>query len=346
MGESRSLKFDAEKCFNCDTYACLTKCKYLKYDFESAREERLKMARGKRSRVLEECATCYACEEYCPYDNHPFYRIVELQEEYGIDVAPRPITKQLIKMYAAREKDVAKIFNAGDTAISLCLFPDLKGSLEGKLFEGLPVVLGRHVFCNLVYLHFGKMSVIKERAEETIRNVEKHGIKELVCFHDECYGFYNSYAKAYGIEVPFRTIHLFDYLYEKLKEREDEIRKLNLKVAYQRPCSNRLSPETDKTLDKIFELIGVERVEREYDRENALCCGAVFRMQGRDEIADDVQRRNIQDMIDAKANFVVFNCPMCFVTLAESVAKRGMMPVLISDLCRLAVGETPKLPGR
>lgn len=340
------LKFKAEKCLSCDSYACLTKCRYLNYDFKTAREERIKIAKGEYSRVLEECKTCYGCEEYCPYDNHPFYRIVELQEEYQIHLAPKPIAKQLVKMYAAREKDLTRISPVGKKAISLCLFPDLKSSLESKLFEGMPVILGRQIFCNLVYLHFANMSVIKERAQQMIDNISKYGVEELVCFHDECYGFFNSYAKAYGLEVPFKATHLFEYLYQKLKESEDSLRKLNLKVAYQRNCSNRLSPETDKILDKIFELIGVERVDREYDRDNALCCGAVFRMWGEDELAEDVQRRNIKDMVDSKANFAVFNCPMCYVALGEMAAKNGLMPLLVSDLCRLAIGETPRIPGR
>ena len=76
-----NLRFDPDRCFNCDSYACLTKCQYLNYDFESARGERIKIAKGEYSKVLEECKTCYSCEEYCPYGNHPFYRIVELQED-------------------------------------------------------------------------------------------------------------------------------------------------------------------------------------------------------------------------------------------------------------------------
>ena len=340
------LKFDPEVCFSCDSIACLMKCQYLNYDFETAREERMKIARGEYSRVLEECKTCYACEEYCPYDNHPFYRVVELQEEYGINLAPKPISKQLVKMYAAKEKDLARITEVGKKALSLCLFPDLKDNVKSKLYEGLPVIMGRQVFCNLVYLHFANMSVIKERAKQTIENVKKYGVDELICFHDECYGFYNSYAKAYGIEVPFKTIHYYDYIYNWLKENEDKVRKLNVKVAYQRNCSNRLSSETDRTLDKIFELIGVERVEREYDRENGLCCGAVFEMWGEYELAEEVQKKNIEDMVKSGARFAAFNCPMCLVALGEKAAKAGLMPILVSDLCRLAVGEMPKLPGR
>jgi hypothetical protein len=38
----------------------------------------------------------------------------------------------------------------------------------------------------------------------------------------------------------------------------------------------------------------------------------------------------------------VFNCQFCYITLAELVAKNGMMPLLLSDLCRLSLGEQLK----
>jgi len=81
-----------------------------------------------------------------------------------------------------------------------------------------------------VYLHFGKPSLIRERLPGIIENIARHGFKEVVFFHDECYSTFVSYAPAYGIKVPFRPVHFFEYLYNKLKEHEDEIKPLNIKV--------------------------------------------------------------------------------------------------------------------
>ncbi len=336
------LKFDPELCFNCDSYACLTKCNYLNYDFEAAKEERLKLARGEYSKVLEECKTCYACEEYCPYGNHPFYRIVELQEEYGVKLADDDVLRELVRRYEPVGEFKPK--KVGRRIVHICLFPEFKEAIKGKLFEDCDVVRGRHLFCNLVYLHFGMISVIKERAPKIIENMSMLGAEEYVLYHDECYGFYNHFAKAYGIEIPFKTIHLFEYLYERLKEMEDEIRKLNVKVAYQRNCSNRLCGETDKILDKIFVLMGVERVEREYDRENALCCGAAFVLQRREDLAEEFKRKNVEDIVSSGAEMAVFNCPMCYQTLGRSLAARGVTPIMVSELCKLAIGEEPFMP--
>ena len=333
------LRFSPDLCLNCQTFSCLTECVHLSYDFDGARQERVKIAKGEHSRVLEECLTCYGCEEYCEFDNHPFYRIVELQEKLGVKMADKSFLNHLIERYRAEGEFRPK--NAGKKVVHVCLFPQFKDAITGRLFEGYGVVRGRHLFCNLIYLHYGLVSVIKERAVRTIDNFRSLEVEEVVMYHDECYGFYTSFARAYGIEVPFKAVHLFDHLYSRLRELEDSIKEIGIKAAYQRPCSNRLSPETDRVLDGIFDLIGVERVEREYDRRDALCCGASFEFKGDYETARRLQEKNLRDMVDSGASHVVFNCPMCYMTLGKRVRDMGLTPIMVSELCKMAIGEGP-----
>lgn len=336
------LKFDRGLCERCSTYDCLTKCQYLRLDREGARREIMKLVSGEDSFVLRECVTCYACEEYCKKDNHPFYLITELQEKKGILPAPKPILKQWINTGIPTKREPQYFPFAREPVVSLCLFPEFAEELSGKLFEGVSLIVGRYFFCQLVYLHFGKPSIIKERLPKIMENIARHGFKEVVFFHDECYSTFTSYARAYGLEVPFRPVHYFEYLYKRLKELEDEVKPLNVKVAYQRNCSTRLAPDKEHYLDEIFELIGVERVRREYDGENALCCGGIFRLQQRYDLYVDVQKRNVEDMVKAKAEYCVFNCPMCYYMLVERVSKAGIRPIMLHQLCKLAVGEPPR----
>jgi Fe-S oxidoreductase len=187
------------------------------------------------------------------------------------------------------------------------------------------------------------MSLIKERLPQVIQNIahnlQKNNLQELICYHDECHAGFTYWAEAYGVNVPFRSIHQYDYLVKQLKARKERIRPLGVKVAYQRPCSNRLIPETQGFVDQIFELIEAEKVPRKHEGQNALCCGSVLILQGRDDLADDVQQRNIDDMLEAGAEYCVFNCPMCFYTLGESISKKGMQPVMMSELCQYTLGE-------
>lgn len=337
------LSFDKRKCLACRTCDCLTKCQYIDLDRDKAKIEWQKIIKGENSFVLEDCVTCYACEEYCPSGNHPFYLIVERQEEKGILPSPRPIITMWINQCEPVGRFVVGMVQ--EKALSFCFMPVFNLLVRGKLFEDIAwsSIFGQEFFCNAVYLHYAKMSVIKDRLPKIVENIEKQGIKELICLHDECYGTFTSLAPAYGIEVPFKPIHYYEYLYDKLKEYKDEIRPLNVKVAYQRNCSARLVPETEHFVDDILGLIGADRVEREYDRENALCCAELIRMAKGYELADDVQKRNIDDMVKVGAEYCVFNCPACWDSLAEKVAKRGIKPIHMIEICKLAIGEKPAL---
>lgn len=162
--------------------------------------------------------------------------------------------------------------------------------------------MGRgYFFCNIMWLHFADMSSILERLPKMIQNIYEYYVKEsntheIICFHDECYGAFTHLAPAYGINVPFKPVHIFEYILRKLDKLKDAIKPLNEKIAYQRPCSNRLCPEMDELLDEIFHRIGAIRVDRRYDKKTPLCCGSVIRIQQKDREADEIQRENIMDM--------------------------------------------------
>lgn len=337
------IKFDPGICNECESVDCLIKCQYIDFkDIADAKTEKLKINSGEDSRVLHECLTCYACQEYCPSGNNPFYLLVERQEELGILPAPKPIIKEQLKMMAPRGKITNQKVKA--PVVNMCAFPMLRGCVRGTLFAGASVISGTDLFCNIMWLHFAKNSTIRERVPKMIANIMSFhladsGVDDMICFHDECYGTYTSVADAYGISVPFKPIHLFDYINQRLDELQDRIRPLNAKIAYQRPCSNRLIPETDIVLDQIFEKIGAERVPRKYDRGNALCCGGVPRAQQRDELADELVQKNIDDMLSVGATYCVFNCPFCMATLGQEVAQQGLMPMLVGDLVQTALGE-------
>lgn len=335
------LKFDKELCESCPTCDCLVKCQYLGLDLKTARSEIKKIINEQDSFVLHDCVTCYACEEYCTRGNHPFYLITDIQEKRGILVAPKPLTRQWINMTIPQRKDIPQFYGASEPAISLCVFPEYIPDInESKLFEELSIIIGRYFFCNLVYLHLGKPSETRERLTTmVIEHISNHDFKELVCMHDECYSTFSSYASAYGIEVPFKPIHFFEYIFNKLKDHKGEINPLGVKVAYQRPCSSRLTPETEHFVNDIFELIGADRVSRKYVGENSLCCAGVIRLQQKYDLFVEIQKKNVDDMVSAGAQYCVFNCPMCYASLSEAVLKRGIKPIMMHELCQLAIGE-------
>jgi len=336
-----TVNLDKDLCLKCTTIDCLVRCRYLGLDLEQATQERDRLMAEENSQVLEDCVTCYACEEYCPYGNHPFYLIVELQERHGIHPVPKEIEEHQVASLAPKGKIQYREMHA--PVIDLCTFPMLKDSITGPLFENASFFWGTDVFCNLMYLHFGKTSLINERLQKNIDNIwnfylKPNNLDTLVCYHDECYATFTSYAQAYGIEVPFTPVHLFDFIIERLTELKDRIIPLNIRAAYHRNCSNRLIPETHDRVDEIFQMIGVERVERQYEDDNTLCCGLSFDAQQRKDLARDTQKKILDDIQTSGATYCVYNCPMCLFTLQDKVRSINVTPILMPDLCQKALG--------
>lgn len=335
--------FDKTNCVNCENIDCLTRCQWIEFsNTEDARTEISKMINGEDSRVLSECVTCFACDEYCPYNSHPFDLITNLQEKYNSLKIDPIILEKTIKTYVPHDQVRLKEIDPNEPVLTKCGLSKINyKNMQGQLFDNLQYVSGRDYFCNLVYHHYARDSIIRKRAPIIIDNIKKQGIKEMICFYDECYGFYTSYCSRNNIELPkdFKPIHIYEYLYDYLKDHELEIKKLNLKIAYQRSYSNRFIPDMDKWVDKICDLIGVERVKRKYDRENALCCAGVFRTLGKKLLLRKTQDDNINDMIEHKAEACVYNCPMCKEALGNRAERKGIRNYLLSDLCRLSLEE-------
>jgi len=165
------LKFDKAKCAKCKSVNCLTQCQYMNLDKEKAKIEWQKVINGEDSMVLEACTTCYACEEYCPYGNHPFYLIVERQEQKNKLASPRALINQWVNMTETSGKFM--VGQVKEKALSFCFIPRLQQMANGKLFEDVSSswVMGAEFFCNAVLLHFSRMSVIKSRLPKVIDNI-------------------------------------------------------------------------------------------------------------------------------------------------------------------------------
>lgn len=336
--------FDNSNCADCPNVECLSRCQWIEFsNVDAARKEMTKMINGEESHVLKDCITCFACDEYCPYNSHPFDLITVLQEKYNsLNISPK-LLEATINRYKPHAKLRLKDIDTSKPTLNKCAFVKTNAdSMEGVLFDNLQNISGLSYFCNLMYHHYARDSVIMERAPIISDNLKKQGIKEMICFHDECYGLYNSYFPRNNLELPedLKPIHLFEYVLNYLKVHQDDIKKLNIKGAYQRPCSNRFSPHIEKVVDEICEMIGVERVNRTYDRENALCCGGVLAAFGKSKLMRETQNKNIKDMIDHGAEVVFYNCPMCMESLGSKVNRKGLKNYLLSDLARLALGES------
>jgi Fe-S oxidoreductase len=290
---------------------CLARCAYVDYDKERAAFEMKSLVAGEDAPILSSCVSCFACNEFCPTGARPFGLILERQEQFGsLGIAPETIQQQEA-LYATTSP--VQVERTGGRVLSACVF--------GRSDPGAGSVTQRH-------------------AQAFVDNLAATGADEVVLLHDDCYSMLVDRAPQVGVQVPFRPVHLFEYLRDFLEEHRSEVQPLGLKVAYQRPCASRLTPAKEEALDAVFQGIGVERVERQYDREGALCCsGAVSFLQP--HLAADVKARNLDDAQQAGAEAMCYLCPMCRRTLAQDAEARGLANHHVIDLVRMALGELP-----
>ncbi|MDP6394003.1 MAG: (Fe-S)-binding protein [Desulfobacterales bacterium] len=327
--------FDESKCDRCGD--CLVRCNYVDYDKELAVKEIEALIAGEPAGIVAQCATCIACNNYCPHGANPFDLILKQQEKTKAVQSPKGIS--LAKGWIDSPGEIIR--GAPDRpVISLCIVdPLIPRMFEGQLYQGMTFLKGGDYFCYVGYCHMGVESPIGPGLRRMVENLSRTRAEEIVFFHDECYAAVKSVAPAYGVKVPFQPVHIIAYLRDYLRDHPEAVRPLGLRAAYQQPCASRYSMEKDPVLDELFELMGVERVARRFDRQDALCCDAPLVGFGQRERAIKSSARNIEDGLKHGAELMVFLCPMCTLRLRRISREAGLRPIHLSNLVRLALGE-------
>ena len=334
--------WDASKCDLCGD--CLVECRYVDYDKDKAVSEMKLLMEGKGADILESCITCNACVEVCPNGADPANLIFKMQEKTG--------NNPIARSYKSLLEGMAKALDEGNGDSQLIegdpekpalsfdsfefrQFPE--GTLESGLFKGMTVVRGSQYMSLVGLVHMGGESFAEKYGQKVIDRLAKLG-KDIVYIHNEGYILAHIKAKELGLNVPYKYTHLFQYLLDYLRDNRDSVTRLNKKVAYQPNCATRWLPEQNDWLDEIFDLIGVKRVEREYQGQYALCCTGPIILTNK-ELAVEIQENNVQDAVDSGADALVTICPICDWVMRRPASQLGLSKIFITDLCRMALGE-------
>ncbi len=314
---------------------CLVECQWIEATRDQSIEWMNDMIAGKQTPVLNRCITCFACNELCPQNANPFDLIATLQEKYHTFLSREVAETEEAKYIFSRE---LKDYPRADQVMTTCVFQKTHDHLiKGELYD-LPRVDGKPYNCWMLFSHWGAQSVHHRHIAELVERLAMTGAKKVICFHDDCYNTLAVLAPEIGIEIPFRLIHLSEYLAEYLYVNKKRIKSLDIDIAYQRPCASRFTPEKEHFVDELFELAGVRRVERSYDREKALCCASIqLLLQNGDP--RPAQEKNILDAQNNGAQAMVCLCPMCSNNLSEVATAHNMPLIFLGDIARMALGE-------
>jgi len=331
--------FHPELCKLCGD--CLVNCMFNEYSRDEAIAERKALMEGKWAPILRDCASCHSCNERCPQGANPWDLIGRLQGKYREVDAGEYWAERL----RAADEERSGLLGAplperADTVLLTCTIGS--GATEvfdSLLYSGVHKLMGPAYYCNNGLEYFGDEAGQKARAQGFVDAIARFQPREVVCYHDQCYFLLSYRLPEYGMDVPFRLVHLFEFLGRTVRQHQEKVRPLNLKVAYQRPCSSRNTQDKEPYLDELLELLGCERVAREYDRENALCCGAMYGARGLSDKALAAALTNVEDSLEHGAEVLLCLCPSCMRNYAELAPDRGLPVYHVSELCRIALGE-------
>jgi len=337
--------FKKELCNLCGV--CLVKCPFNKYTKEEAIAERRALMEGKWAPILRDCAICHACNEICPQGANPYDLISKLQGELGEVRGPALfLFEEYAKMVdEKRPKVLAEpLPEPEESVLTTCVLGERNPEFfDSMLYENLPKLTGPAYYCCMALELIGNEEGERDRAQGLVDVIARYKPREVICFHDTCYHLLSARLPEYGIHAPFRPVHLFEYLLRTLQEHQDKIIPLNIKIAYQRPCTSRSTPWKEHFLDQLLNLIGCERVARRYDYKDALCCGRMFTLRGFEERGLEAATKNLDDSLEHGAQALVCLCNACILSYGKPCEERGFPLYHISELCQVALGEKQAL---
>jgi len=176
-----------------------------------------------------------------------------------------------------------------------------------------PVVLNEKCCGHDILWGIGDFETFKRLAEYNVKLYKDAGVKTIIVGCSEGYRTWKfDYPKVVK-NCDFEVLHFSEFfLKEKILENFKFPQELNIKVTYHDSC--RLGRLGGKLYDAPRELIkkipGVELIEMENVKDDAICCG-VSAFTGCNEITRTIRKNRIEEANETGAEFLIVPCPKC-----------------------------------
>jgi Fe-S oxidoreductase len=342
----------------------------LKLPIEEAKEEIKRLIEGEETRyVLANCISCMTCNYLCPEGCDPYHLILskwsERYEREGLPlrvklVLPLEIPnflsiakenmpedeRRTLEAWSKASNSREEVAKAKEVMYASCnaqIFPYLTYT---KILEGLTIIGEQGLCCGEIYYRMGLLEVLSRIAHRVGKRLNSLGLKKLITFCPACYNMLKNVYLKFGVHLDFEIQDMREWLWEKIKEGEIEIkREVNKTATIQDSCHARLLGDPFLDLPrKILKAVGVEIIEMKRSRREALCCGIADGLARRDPSAIlDGSRRQLEEAEKTEAEIVVVYCATCLLMLSiGQMFSPTKTPIYhIIEVLQLATDEEP-----
>lgn len=162
--------------------------------------------------------------------------------------------------------------------------------------------------------------------------VKATGARTLVTTCPSCYHMWkHSYTPDF-----VRVMHSTQFLADLVEAGRVPLRRLEMRVTYHDPCDlGRKSQVYDAPRRLIQAIPGVELVEMEDSRQNAMCCGGGGNLESLNpDLSRAIARRRLEQAQAVGAEAIVSACQQCERTLSMA-ARREKIRLKVMDVVQL-----------
>jgi Fe-S oxidoreductase len=199
--------------------------------------------------------------------------------------------------------------------------------------EDYAVLGADEVCCGYPLFVSGMVDGARTAAEENLRAVREAGASRLITTCPSCYRAWTEfYPDLLGSDTGLEVTHVTQWL----ASAGLEVDSFDKRVTYQDPCDlGRASGTYDAPRQFLGSIDGLELVEMDPTRAEALCCGGGGNMESLDRSASRaVVSKRMTQAAGTGAEVVITACPQCKRTLSSGRSKEARLAVL--DIVELA----------
>ncbi len=364
------MEFNESACNYCGL--CFHKCPVMNLQLEAAKKEIESIVKkGVSKRVLKNCVGCMSCNHYCPNNCAPYALIIKKwNDKYHKNGLPSrakliltlPYKKPYIHSFIIQklpkeelgwinewEKNIKNPERKETMIYAGCNLLIQPYILQSKLFMDQTIFGSTKLCCGEPLYRSGCFKGHELVARTLKRRFEQMGFKRLIM---PCLAGYHMfkyvYKKNYGVNMNFEVISMIDWLWDELKSGKFKITPLNITAAVHDNCWPKASGNYffNKVRD-LLKLCGVQIIELEHNREDALCCGlsaacanySIFSLLKHAKI-------RLKEFKKSKADVIVNYCGGCnwifLVANTFSLRKKTKQPIYtLIEIIGMVIGELP-----
>ena len=185
--------------------------------------------------------------------------------------------------------------------------------------------------CGFPLLGAGMKDKVQAYVEHNLQAVRRKKARSVVFSCPSCYEMWRKYYPR-DIEI----FHVTQFLKKLTEDNRLAFKRLSMTVTYHDPCDlGRAARIFSEPRDIIRSIPGIQLVELTHNKENCRCCGGGGNLEMIDaQLAAEVARQKIEEVVNTGAQAVITSCQQCVRTMLTHV-KRNKIPLEVLDITQL-----------